>query len=81
MKDRKRWRPSLADQAYPSLARWVRGYGWIEIGQDPANRSFVRALDEGGLVWEGNTMYPTLDGALRALDRALAKWLRDHLGE
>ena len=40
-------------------------YGWIEMGQDHMSRSFVRALDEGGLVWEGQEDYATLDDALR----------------
>jgi hypothetical protein len=41
------------DTAYPTIARWVMEYGWMEIGHDDMSRSFVRALDEGGLVWEG----------------------------
>lgn len=43
--------------------------------------SFVRALDEGGLVWEGGTTYATLDDALRDLDAGLAGWMREQLGE
>ena len=70
--------------AYPSIAKWVKGYGWIEMGDDLApfgHRSFVRALDEGGLIWAGEATYPTVDAALRALDAALGKWMRDELGE
>jgi hypothetical protein len=43
----------LVEQAYPQIARWVTAHGWIEIGSDGYSRSFVRALDEGGMVWEG----------------------------
>jgi hypothetical protein len=43
----------LVEQAYPHIARWVTAHGWIEIGSDGYSRSFVRALDEGGMVWEG----------------------------
>lgn len=67
-------------QAYPNVARWVRGYGWIEMGEDLPGNTFIQALDEGGLVWEGEATYPTVDDALRALDAALAKWMRDELG-
>ena len=35
---------------YPTVARRVMEYGWIEIGQDHMSRSFIRALDEGGMV-------------------------------
>jgi hypothetical protein len=62
------------EQAYPHIARWVKTQGWIEIGSDAYRSSFVRALDEGGMVWEGAASYPTLDAALRALDTALRAW-------
>jgi hypothetical protein len=69
------------EQAYPRVARWVQGYGWIELGHDDMGRSFVRALDDGGVVWEGAASYAYIDDALQALDAALAAWLRDQLGE
>ncbi len=64
---------SLLDNAYPHLAAWVYERGWIEIGQDHYSRSFIRVLDEGGMVWEGKTSYPSLGAAFRAADTALAK--------
>jgi hypothetical protein len=65
------------DATYPTIARWVQEYGWIEIGQDDMSRSFIRALDDGGLVWEGRRSYSTLDAALQALETALAKWMQE----
>jgi hypothetical protein len=62
---------------YPNIAAWVQD-GWIEIGRDDHSRSFVRALDIGGMVWEGEAEYPTLDAALRALDNGIATWLNGH---
>ena len=41
--------PDTFEQSYPYIARWVMD-GWIEIGYDDYRHSFVRALDEGGLV-------------------------------
>jgi hypothetical protein len=61
---------------YPHIAQWV-GDGWIEMGRDDANRSFVRALDIGGLIWEGNAQYVTLDEAFQALDAGIAAWLKE----
>jgi hypothetical protein len=63
------------ERAYPHIARWVKTQGWVEIGPDAYHSSFVRALDEGGMVWEGAASYPSLDAALRALDTALQAWL------
>jgi len=41
-----RWKPQeqrhmaqSLDATYPTIARWVQEYGWIEIGQDDMSRS------------------------------------------
>jgi hypothetical protein len=65
------------DATYPTIARWVQDYGWIEIGQDDMSPSFVRALNEGGMIWKGRKSYPTLDAALQALETALIKWMQE----
>lgn len=65
--------PALADERFPNIAAWVHSYGWIEIGQDDYSRSFLRALDAGGMVWEGEAEYASLDLALCALEKALGK--------
>jgi hypothetical protein len=58
---------------YPNIALWVEG-GWIEIGQNDHSQSFVRALDEGGLVWEGEAEYSCFHEALQSLDAGIAAW-------
>jgi hypothetical protein len=59
------------DARYPSLSTWVNGGGWIEIGADHYSTSFIRVLDIGGMVWEGEIAYPSLDAAFEAADTAL----------
>ncbi len=49
---------------YPNPAAWTESYGWIEIGEDDDPQSFVRALDMGGMVWEGKSKYKSVDAAL-----------------
>jgi hypothetical protein len=61
---------------YPHIASWVRD-GWIEMGRDDCGRSFVRALDIGGLAWEGDGPYASIDEALCALDAGIATWLEE----
>jgi len=68
---------SLAE-AYPNIADWILGGGWIEVGHTDYTRSFVRALDGGGMVFEGNHSYPTLDAALKALDVGINAWLEEN---
>ena len=63
---------------YPNISDWVSGYGWIEIGQDEESDSFMRALNEGGMVWEGKKKYKTMDAALKDLEHALADWLQEN---
>jgi hypothetical protein len=61
----------------PNIAAWTESYGWIEIGQDDDSQSFVRALDMGGMVWEGKPKYKTVDVALDDLEAALEKIIEE----
>jgi hypothetical protein len=55
------------EKLFPAIARWVDGYGHIEIG-DPEMFGFVaRALDHGGLVFEDDNP-TTLAEAMAALE-------------
>ena len=63
------------EKSYPNITRWVTSQGWIELGQDEYSSSLLRALDEGGMVWEGSTYCGTLDETFDALETALAEWL------
>ena len=65
-----------AETHYPHVARWVQDFGWIEIGQDDYSHSMARALDIGGLIWEGKASYAFLDAALQDLEEALAAWFK-----
>ena len=53
------------EKIYPELANWVDSRGWIEMGEDDHSSSWLRILDEGGLVWEDNDS-KSLDAALKA---------------
>lgn len=69
---------SSFEENYPNITHWVRSQGWIELGRDHYSSSVVRALDEGGLVWEGSAHYETVDEALDALENALAEWMEQN---
>jgi SOS-response transcriptional repressor LexA len=68
---------STAEKKYPHIARWIMD-GWVELGQTDCSRSMARALDEGGMVWEGKTSYTGLDELLRDLDQGIARWTAAH---
>ncbi len=61
----------------PEHRAWTESYGWIEIGQDDFSQSFVRALDMGGMVWEGKSKYKSVDAALDDLEAALEKIIEE----
>jgi hypothetical protein len=67
---------SSFEKSYPNITRWVTSQGWIELGQDEYSSSLVRALDQGGMVWEGTANYGTLDEVFDALETALAEWMK-----
>jgi len=66
-------------QIYPNINRWIDEQGWIEIGQDENSESLVRAIDEGGLVWESTEKHISIDQALSALENYLEKWLEENV--
>jgi hypothetical protein len=63
----------------PNLARWVTAQGLIELGDDGLRHSFIRVLDEGGLIWEGEAA-EDVDDVLRAADAAVGIWIREGVG-
>jgi len=65
---------------YPTINHFVLERGWIEVGFNDYSQSFIRALDPGGLVWEGKEFYDSLDDALVDLERGLAQWMKEIAG-
>ena len=62
---------------YPNIADWVED-GTIEIGHAQWGDSFIRIMDEGGVVWEGKEKYATLDEALQDAEKAITEWLEEN---
>ena len=56
-----------------SPAAWVKD-GWIEIGYDENTQSFIRVLDEGGMIWSGRARYTSVDEALAEANGAIETW-------
>jgi len=67
---------ATVEKLYPAIAKWVQGYGHIEIGDQEMSGFVVRALDYGGLVFEDDKP-DTLAEALAALEKGLAKWFKE----
>lgn len=64
---------AAVEQVFPAVAKWVRGYGHVEIGDQESFGFVVRALDYGGLVFEDDKA-DTLAEAMAALEKGLAEY-------
>jgi hypothetical protein len=63
------------EKLFPAIARWVRGYGHIEVGDQEMFGFVARALGYGGLAVEDDRP-DTLAEALAALERGLAEYFQ-----
>lgn len=64
------------EEQYPNVAKWVNGYGWIEMGETEWQGFQVRALDSGGLIYE-NADCGSLAEAMQALENGLGEWFEE----
>ena len=65
--------PTDVQKSFPAIAKWVRGYGHIEIGDQEAFGFIVRAIDYGGVVFEDDKP-DTLAEAMAALEKGLTEY-------
>lgn len=67
------------ESSYPNIAHFVDALGSIEVGYtyDGYLTSFIRAIDEGGMVWEGADEYNSLDEAFEALEAGIEAWMKE----
>ena len=65
------------DERYPNLAFWIESFGWIEMGQDDFSTSLIRILDIGGMIWESEKDYDSVDAALQAAEAVVAAWFKE----
>jgi hypothetical protein len=67
------------EASYPHIAHFVDAIGRIEVGHDDDSplTSFIRAIDSGGMVWEGKDAYQALDEAFQDLESGLENWMRE----
>ena len=61
---------------FPAIARYVQGYGYVEIGDQESFGFVVRALGYGGLDFEDDTP-ETLAEAMVVLEAGLSKWFKE----
>ena len=61
---------------FPAIARYVDGYGYIEIGDQEGFGFVVRAIGYGGMDFEDDRP-DTLAEAMAVLEAGLARWFEE----
>lgn len=65
------------EQLFPMIAKWVRGGGHIEIGDQESFGFVAQVHDCGGLVFEDDAA-ETLAEAMAALESGLTQWFEEN---
>jgi hypothetical protein len=65
------------NEIYPYIAAWVQD-GTIEIGYNDYDDVFLRVIDAGGVVWESNKTYASLDDAFNEMNTAIENWCTEN---
>ena len=63
--------PSSFEADYPTITRWVKESGRIEIGGASFADPFVKAVNRDGMLRGGKREYTSSDEALRDMDRGI----------
>ena len=65
---------------FPAVAKYVGGYGYVEIGDQESIGFVVRAIGYGGVDFEDDTP-KTLAEAMAALEQGLVRWFKEEMLE
>jgi hypothetical protein len=70
----------IFEEKYPNITYWFTEYdAKITIVYDPESplTSFVKAVDTGGMAWEGKDEYESVDDALEDLEVNIDAYLKE----
>ena len=68
------------EEKYPFIANWVVD-GQIQIGQADSWHSYepmAAIIDPGGVVWETQEMFESLDSLFDEMEKALGRWYKEN---
>jgi hypothetical protein len=64
------------EELFPAIARYVKGYGYVEIGDQEMFGFVVRAIGYGGMDFEDDRP-DTLAEAMAVLEDGLVRWFKE----
>jgi len=62
---------------YPTITRWIKESGRIEIGGASFADPFIKAVNRDGMLWGGKREYTTIDEALKDLETGIEASLEE----
>ena len=65
------------EEKYPFIASWVVD-GQIHIGQTESYEPFAAVIDQGGIVWETNEPFSSLDALFDEMEKGISRWCHEH---
>ena len=65
---------------YPHIHWWIENQGYLQLGGDEFNKSFVTVIDEGGVCFEAKNA-KTIEEGLESAEAFLIKDIPDRFGE
>jgi hypothetical protein len=71
---------ATVEKLFPAIAKYVRGYGYVEIGDHESFGFVVRAIGYGGVDFEDDTP-ETLAEGIAALEQGLLRWFKEEMLE
>ena len=65
---------------YPPIQWWIENQGYLQLGGNYFNTSFVTVIDEGGVCFEAKNA-KTIEEGLESAEAFLIKDIPDRFGE
>jgi len=64
------------EEKYPFIASWVRD-DQIQIGQAEYYEPIAAVIDAGGVVWETDEPFASLDALFGEMERGIGRWCKE----
>lgn len=65
------------EENYPFIASWVMD-GEVHIGQAESWLPTAAVIDAGGVIWQTNEPFDSIDAILERMEKEIAKFCKGH---
>ena len=65
------------EEKYPFIASWVVD-GQIQIGQTESYEPFAAVIDQGGVIWETDEPFTSMDALFDEMEQGIGRWCKEY---